>query len=198
MTGIPQGSEFAVNTTTSGGQQTFFAPLTNHTPRAVAIDSDGDYVVTWTGQDISQNGIYARRYNKDGVAQDAAEFRVNTTTGGRQTFSSVAMDTDGDFVITWTSSQNDGLGISYGIYAQRYNSAGVVQDGEFLVNAPSSADQNESTIAIDSTGNFIITGLVTMPAAAASLLNATTAQEWRKVGSSGSIQRQTTNNEHLA
>ncbi len=158
MTGIPQGSEFAVNTITLGTQQTFFASSgTSHTPRAVAIDSDGDYIVTWTGQDGSLTGIHARRYNKDGVAQDAIEFGVNRTTAGRQAFSSVAMDADGDFVITWTSSQDDGLGISYGIYAQRYNSAGVAQDGEFLVNAPSFADQNESTIAIDSTGNFIIT-----------------------------------------
>ena len=156
MTGIPQGSEFAVNTITLNDQQTF-SLQSIHTPRAVAIDSDGDYIVTWTGQDISQNGIYARRYNKDGVAQDATEFQVNTITESRQTFSSVAMDADGDFVITWTSNQDDGLGISYGIYAQRYNSAGVAQGSEFLVNTPSSANQNESTIAIDSTGNFIIT-----------------------------------------
>ena len=123
MTGIPQGSEFAVNTITLGTQQTFFelSEETSHTPRAVAIDSDGDYIVTWTGRDGNGNGfgIYARRYNKDGVAQDTNEFLVNTTALENQTFSSVAMDADGDFVITWTSSQDDGLGISYGIYAQR-------------------------------------------------------------------------------
>ena len=42
------------------------------------------------------------------------------------------MDDDGDFVITWQSHGQDGSG--WGIYAQRYNAAGVKQGTEFRVN----------------------------------------------------------------
>src|SRR4051812_19103447 len=66
------------------------------------------------------------------------EFRVNTfTTGAQKTFfqspQSVAVDAAGDFVVTWSSVGQDGS--AYGIYAQRYNAAGVPQGGEFQVNA---------------------------------------------------------------
>jgi hypothetical protein len=50
--GAAQGSEFRVNTHTSGNQQ---AP-------AVAMDSTGDFVIAWQsdGQDGDGNGIYAQ------------------------------------------------------------------------------------------------------------------------------------------
>ncbi|MEH1947971.1 MAG: hypothetical protein V7K77_13605, partial [Nostoc sp.] len=61
-----------------------------------------------------------------------AEFQANTYTNGSQTNSTVAIDAAGDFVISWQSNVQDGSG--YGIYAQRYNSAGVAQGNEFKVN----------------------------------------------------------------
>src|SRR5262245_56825311 len=54
------------------------------------------------------------------------EFQVNTFTTNNQLAAAVATDADGDFVVTWTSNQ-DGSG--NGIYAQRYNAAGVAQGG---------------------------------------------------------------------
>jgi len=82
------GSEFRVNTFTTGSQQTFA-----EVPGSVAVDADGDYVVTWSsnGQDApGDNGVYAQRYNAAGVAQ-GSEFRVNSTTAGGQRSSTVAM-----------------------------------------------------------------------------------------------------------
>ena len=49
----------------------------------------------------------------------AAEFRVNTEVANTQTFPTVAVDYNGDFVIAWQSSLQDGSG--YGIYSQRYD-----------------------------------------------------------------------------
>jgi hypothetical protein len=98
------------------------------------MDADGDFVVTWhsSGQDGSSLGIYGQRYNAAGVAQ-GGEFRVNTYTTSFQTFSAIAMDADGDFVVTWQSYGQDGS--NYGIYGQRYNAAGVAQGTEFRVNS---------------------------------------------------------------
>ncbi|QLE42087.1 hypothetical protein FD723_17785 [Nostoc sp. C052] len=143
--GVAQGSEFRVNSTTSGDQIN---------PR-VAIDAVGDFVISWTGQDGSGNGIYAQRYNSAGVAQ-GSEFRVNSTTSGDQNSSTVAVDANGDFVVSWQSYGQDGD--YYGIYAQRYNSAGVAQGSEFKVNNTTTTTryQLSPTIAIDAGGDFVI------------------------------------------
>ncbi|MEH2170433.1 MAG: hypothetical protein V7K41_28030, partial [Nostoc sp.] len=82
------------------------------------------------------------------------EFQVNTYTTGNQSNSTVAIDADGDFVISWTSNGQDGSGD--GIYAQRYNSAGVAQGNEFKVNTYTPSNQSNSTVAIDADGDFVI------------------------------------------
>jgi len=123
---------------------------------AVASDSTGNAVVTWVssgGQDGSDLGIYARRYNAAGEAQGDA-FRVNTYTTGSQDRPAVAMDSSGNFVITWSSDGQEGEGKE--IYAQRYNAAGEAQEGEFRVNATTTDNQELPTVAMNSSGNFVI------------------------------------------
>ncbi|MDZ4688529.1 MAG: cadherin domain-containing protein, partial [Planctomycetaceae bacterium] len=151
LTAAPVGGEFKVNTYTTDSQQTFA-----QSPQSVARDADGDFVVTWSshGQEGSDYGVYARRYNAAGVAQ-GSEFRVNTYTTDAQLLSTVAMDADGDFVITWSSNGQDGS--VYGIYAQRYNAAGVAQGTEFQVNTFINANQRHSTVAMDDSGDFVVT-----------------------------------------
>ena len=142
--------EFQVNTFTTGAQRTFF-----ETPQSVAMDADGDFVVTWSSvQDGSGYGVYAQRYNAAGVAQ-GSEFQVNTFTLNSQRYSTVAMDADGDFVVTWSSFGQDGSGD--GVYAQRYNAAGVAQGSEFRVNTFTSFSQRYSTVAMDADGDFVVT-----------------------------------------
>lgn len=51
------------------------------------------------------------------------QFLVNTTTAGAQYGASIAADADGDFVIAWTSYDQDGS--LEGVYAQRYSAAGA-------------------------------------------------------------------------
>ncbi|MBL1199005.1 MAG: hypothetical protein FWK04_07950 [Nostoc sp. GBBB01] len=145
--GVAQGSEFRVNTSTVNSEN-------NPT---VAMDADGDFVISWASvvkydQSSSANGIYAQRYNSAGVAQ-GSEFKV-TTTIKSQNNPAVAMDADGDFVISWQSVGQDGSGS--GIYAQRYNSAGVAQGGEFQVNTYTTDEQINPTVAMDANGNFVI------------------------------------------
>jgi len=141
-----RGPEVRINTTTAASQ---IAP-------AIAVDADGDYVVAWIsdGTDGDNFGIFAQRFNSAGVAQ-GAEFQVNTLTTGNQSDPSVAIDTDGDFVIAWSSAAQDGSGL--GVYAKRYNAAGVAQGSEFRVNTFITGDQTFPDVAMDDSGDFVIT-----------------------------------------
>jgi Bacterial Ig-like domain/Dockerin type I domain len=146
----PVGGEFRVNTAIANNQR--FA--------SVAADADGNFVVTWQSyaQDGSSLGVYAQRYTAAGAAA-GGEFSVNTTTANRQRFPSVAMDADGDFVITWESYAQDGS--QEGVYAKRYNAQGVPQPspsgaGEFRVNTTTAGRQSRPDAAMDADGDFVI------------------------------------------
>ena len=71
---------------------------------------------------------------------------VNTFTTSNQNNPAVAIDADGDFVVTWQSSDQDGDG--NGIYAQRYNASGVAQGSEFRVNTVTASYQSNSAVAM--------------------------------------------------
>ncbi|MEM0991944.1 MAG: T9SS type A sorting domain-containing protein [Bacteroidota bacterium] len=143
---LPLGTEFQVNTFTTNLQR--FS--------SIGVDSDGNFVITWSsyGQDGDDDGIYAQRYNRDGTPQ-GSEFQVNTYTTDSQSFPSIGVDSDGDFVITWVSSNQDGS--STGIYAQRYSSDGAPQGSEFQVNTYTTANQSSPSIGVDSDGDFVVT-----------------------------------------
>ena len=145
-TGAAVGAEFRVNTRTTSSQRS----------PAVAMDGDGDFVITWEdyGQDGSGFGIFAQRYTNTGTPV-GAEFQVNTYTTNSQTIPSVAMDSDGDFVISWSSENQDGD--SYGVYAQRYSNTGTLVGPEFRVNTFTTFTQVESSVAMDEDGDFVVT-----------------------------------------
>ncbi len=141
------GGEFLVNTKTLKAQDN----------PSVAMDADGDFVVTWVDQDQdgSNEGVYAQRFNSLGVKQ-GGEFQVNTETTSKQEAPDVAMDANGNFVITWQSKSQDFGDGQDGVYAQRYDANGNTLGGEFLVNTTTPKAQDTSSIAMDATGNFVI------------------------------------------
>jgi hypothetical protein len=145
-TGTLAGAEFQVNTFTTDTQQY----------PSVAIDNDGDFVITWDSiQDGSAYGIYAQRYNSNGT-KAGSEFQVNNFTSDSQYYPAAAMDSNGDFVITWTSYGNqDGNG--GGIFARRYDSAGTPAGSEFQVNTYITGTQVYPSVAMDNAGDFVIT-----------------------------------------
>ncbi|MEZ0579974.1 Calx-beta domain-containing protein [Nocardioides sp. MH1] len=109
FTGISsrQGPEVLVNTATSGDQ----------TGSSVAMDADGDYVVTWTSDDADLSGVFTQRYTADGV-RVGRETRANLTTTSSQWLAQVGLDADGDALIAWDGSGQDGDG--RGIIARRF------------------------------------------------------------------------------
>ena len=147
-TGTPQGSEFLVNTYTTDQQMN----------PSVAMDSKGDFVIAWmAGSSTISYGIYAQRYSAAGAAQ-GSEFQVNNYTTGQQFYPSVAMDSQGDFAISWAIYDTVGSFSIWDVFARVYNAAGVVQGSEFLVNTyPIGLPvDGANAIAMDSRGDFII------------------------------------------
>jgi hypothetical protein len=141
---VPLGSEFQVNTYTTGFQ---------YFPR-VASDPAGNFVVVWQSPDGDVNGIVARRYDAGGVAL-GAEFRVNTYTTNEQIRPAIAMDLQGNFVVAW-ESEGDHDGSNAGVFAQRYDAAGGPQGGEFQINTYTTDVQRRASIAMGAAGEFVI------------------------------------------
>jgi hypothetical protein len=147
--GTAQGSQFQVNS------------FTTHTQRmpAVAMDSNGDFVVVWAGygggSDINYS-IQGQRYNSAGAAQ-GSQFQVNSYVTSGQRYPSVAMDSNGDFIVIWDSyGSNGGDTNGRSIQGQRYNSSGTVQGGQFQVNSYTTNHQQFPKVAVDSDGDFVI------------------------------------------
>jgi len=142
--GAPLGNDFRVNTYTSSDQGQ---------PSTAVFD--GGYVVTWysNSQDASSYGVYTQRYNNAGVAQ-GAETRANTTTTGAQYEPDVSARADGSYVVVWRSDSQDGSGA--GVYAQRFDSAGVAAGAEFLVNTVTASNQYEPRVAMLADGSFVV------------------------------------------
>lgn len=143
--GLSLGSEFRVNTTTAGDQ----------TDPAVAVDGLGNFVITWAsnGQDGSGWGIYAKHYTVLGLPL-GGEFHVNTSSAGDQTDPSVAADSLGDFVITWSSSGFAGLG--QGIYAREYLVLGLPLGGQFPVSTSFGPSKGPAIALNPATDDFTV------------------------------------------
>src|SRR5437016_4020950 len=113
----PVGSEFQVNTTTTGYQ---------YLPR-VAADGAGNFVVVWGryGQ-----GIIGQRYDGSGVPI-GSEIQVSTPPQSGQRNPAVATDGAGNFVVVWGDYVFGGPdGSGFGVFGRRYDSTGSPQGAE--------------------------------------------------------------------
>ncbi|MCH9674709.1 MAG: DUF4347 domain-containing protein, partial [Gammaproteobacteria bacterium] len=121
----------------------------------VAADDAGNFIVVWQsfGQDANSWGVYGQRFDSAGGAQ-GAEIQIHTTTVDLQRNPSVAMDSDGDFVVAWESQSQDGS--SFGVYSQRYDASGTPQGPETLVNTTTSNSQTSASVAMDAAGNYAV------------------------------------------
>lgn len=108
----------------------------------------------------------------DDAATDDEEAVVeldDAWTKGNQIWSSVAMDSTGNFVVTWTGynqdgngdsltgSSNNGLGGVFGrVFSSDPNSALFIEGNVFQVNEYTAYDQIHSQVAMDAVGNFVV------------------------------------------
>jgi hypothetical protein len=138
------GTEFAVNTHTTGDQR----------QARVAMNSSGSFVVVWNSdQDGDNTGIVGQRFDATG-ARVGPEFPVNTYTTDDQSEPAVAIDDAGRFVVIWQSDRQDGS--DNGIFAQRFSAAGAKAGPEFRVNTYTTNAQRRPSVAMDAVGNFVV------------------------------------------
>ncbi len=125
-TGVKDGSEFLINTTTQFSQAR---------PNVEYL-VNGNFVVVWESwkQDVatpSGYGLFGKIFDSSGnVIVD--EFQVNTYTNDYQWFGDIAKLSDGGFVIVWCSWEQDGD--DGGIYLQKFDDSGSKIGTEQLVN----------------------------------------------------------------
>lgn len=149
--GSSLGSEFQVNTYTTSYQ---WNP-------EVGVMPNGDFVVVWAsrgsfGGDTSGFSIQGRRYASNGSSQ-GSQFQINSYTEGYQLHAEVAVSSEGDFTVVWNSAGSNGGDTSgLSIQAQRFDSGGSAVGPQFQVNAYTTNSQNFPVIAIDDSGNFMV------------------------------------------
>ena len=110
--GVPNGIEFQVNSSTENVESN---------PR-IGVTNGGSFVVVWSSEVYDEpNDVFARRFNAGGEAA-GPEFQVELFAGV-QGGPSVAVEGDGDFVVAWSSVDQDGGG--EGVFARRFDSSGA-------------------------------------------------------------------------
>jgi len=141
---VPLGSEFQVNTFTTGPQ----------TYPSVSADALGSFVVVWDdfGQTNFAADVFARRYDASGTPA-GAEFVVNSFTTGLQAFAKVASQPGGGFVVVWTSIQPV---IGADVFGRRFDAAGTAIGLQFQINTYTTGTQARPSVASDSAGNFVV------------------------------------------
>ncbi len=149
---VPVGAEFQINA----------FPAAEQRYPAVAMASDGSFVLVWTSDesfetDTSERSVQGQRYASDGSPQ-AGQFQVNTYTMLSQYDPSVAMAGDGAFVVMWVSdgsfgTDNDG----FSIQGQRYASNGSPQGSQFQVNTYTTDSDEEPCVTMAANGDFVVT-----------------------------------------
>ena len=123
--------------------------------RYVLTDGDGgtsanyDTTVTVSGVNDAPGDLHYTQYIGD------SEFVVNTNTADDQKTAAITTLTDGSFVVVWESSNQDGD--QRGVYFQRYDSDGVAQGSETLVNTTTTDEQYEAKITALTNGGFAVT-----------------------------------------
>jgi hypothetical protein len=148
------GSETQVNLTTAGDQNT--DAETRGSQQAVTLDAAGNYTVVWTsgGQDGGGKGVYVRRFAYDGTAL-TGEIQVNTTTAKDQQNARIVGDSDGNFAVVWSSSNQDGTASS--VYFRRFAADGTALTGEIRANATSTGSQSNAVIGMNaSNGDLVV------------------------------------------
>jgi hypothetical protein len=136
--------------------------------------SDGSFIIAWSSrqdQDGDKEGVYAQRFNADGTPQSRPgdaygdgseyanpyEFRVNQTTDRFQDEPSVAIRSDGSFVVAWTSRTViggivDSLGVRYSVF----NADGTRLTNPAWTMSDTATDEDKASVAVNPTTNEMV------------------------------------------
>ena len=120
----------------------------NATAPQVAVDADGDAVFTWARFDGADHRVQARARSAAGTLSAVQTLSSAGQDAGRP---QVAVDADGDAVLTWLRSD----GTNYRIQARARSAAGTLS----AVQTVSAAGQDafDPQVAVDADGDAVFT-----------------------------------------
>lgn len=142
----PIGSEFQINTTTSGNQK----------EPSVAMDAVGNFVVFWYGPGVSEEDIFGRRFDSNGQPL-SDEFGINSRTESRQRLPKADMNAAGACAVVWESDKLGAKPYAWTVSCQLYDANGLAVGQEFQANLL--PDCRYPDVAMDDNGNFAIVWL---------------------------------------
>jgi hypothetical protein len=142
--GADQGLPFQVNT----------AGTLNQNYPSVAVNGAGDFMVVWADE-YRNHDIRGQRFGSGG-GKLGDEFTVNTDGSDYQVFPAAAASSgSGRFVVTWDSPNQPGDD-QVAVRGQQFDSDGSRLGGELQVNTYTTNLQQDSTVAMDSAGGFLV------------------------------------------
>lgn len=153
----PNG-RIVVNTTLLGNQ-TFGNVAMNPT-------GSGNYVVVWSGSgtqvnNVDGDGVFMQRFNASN-AKVGGEVLVNTTTAGVQSRPTVAMDENGNYVVSWIDVRTVNGVSRQNVMVRHFDAAGNPIRNDLEDNRVerivSSTDQlqTQTSVAIGDEGNYLV------------------------------------------
>jgi Ca2+-binding RTX toxin-like protein len=122
--------------------------------------TDGSFVMVWTDAsetdpDFDNRAVRGQIFNSDG-SKSGDDFIINETYPLSQDEPSVAVLTNGKFVVTWTSEDDDASGARQ-VIGRVFNADGSPSTDEFVINTNQDVgDQGGSTVIALSTGGFAV------------------------------------------
>jgi Ca2+-binding RTX toxin-like protein len=146
--GTPAGTDFVVNTTTSG----------NQSYPSVTQLADNRVLVSWQSADTgdgSESCIRARIYEADGTPA-GNDFIVNSSTTDGQSRVSVVGLADGRFVAAWTDNDVAADGSGLAIRARIFDSDGTPVFKDFVVNTVTDNGQLRPSVTQLADGRIVI------------------------------------------
>lgn len=127
----------------------------------VAADASGRFVVAWEQFDGAAEGatnVYARRFGADGVPL-GDPFRVPTESAGAQYDCDLAMNREGDFVVTWVHDLGTDENLE-DLYARAFRADGTPYGPAVRVDEPRPPElfwlAEHPSVSINDAGVFVV------------------------------------------
>jgi hypothetical protein len=114
----------------------------------IALDDDGDGIVVWQGYDGAKWRVNARRVSRTGTL---GALKVLSPAGVTATGTDVAIDSDGDAIVTW--AEQDATGASRP-KMRRYTRTGELPAAVLLASSPTWAEP--PAVAFDREGDAVL------------------------------------------
>jgi hypothetical protein len=124
-------------------------------PEVATSSRTGETVVVWESRDSFGHGIFLRRFNAAGQPL-GDEVQVNTGEMWHQSYPSVAMSPEGDFVVVWSTIDNSTTVFRSELRARWFDRGGVPAGDDFRVDDPSLGAPVVPAVAMDGAGNFTV------------------------------------------